>query len=283
MDRNLYDMIKYLQRGTNIHIGILFFGNYGNKMCELPRRHEIHSGKICEEFKTCNRIGYKRCFMCRNLALKKALVTKNAFGGYCINGVYEYTHPVIINNEVACVIFIGNILNDNENSTKIIETIGEKTFLIDTLEKNFNYDDCKAIGDILESYIRMLLEKHTYKKSNVNPLIENIKNYILSNLEFDINITHISKFFHYNKFYLGRLFKKETNININDYIKLKRIEKATKLLTNSNDSIINIANKVGFNNVTYFNRVFKSKYKITPTQYRHLNKKNISDDQESVR
>lgn len=47
--------------------------------------------------------------MCRNAAIKKAMRLKKEFGGFCINGVYEYIHPVIINDYVACIIYIGNI------------------------------------------------------------------------------------------------------------------------------------------------------------------------------
>lgn len=266
---SLYNMIKYLQNGTNLHIGVLFFGNYGNKMCELPNEHLIHSSAVCEEIKTASKISYKRCFKCRNLALRKALQTKKPFGGMCINGIYEYTHPVVIDDDVACVVFIGNILSSQDE--KIKNSIGDKHLLLDTLEENMGYEDCRIIAKLLESHICMLLEKYTDKTTDVNPLVENIKNYIFSNLEFDINISHIAEFFHYNKLYIARLFKKETNMNIRDYINIQRIEKARKLLETTDETIISISNKVGFNNVTYFNRLFKNIIKITPTQYREKN------------
>lgn len=270
---SLYNMIKYLQNGTNLHIGVLFFGNYGNEMCEVPYSHHIHTSPICEEIKGLNKISYKRCFKCRNLALRKALNTKEPFGGICINGIYEYTHPVVINDEVACVIFIGNILNSSAENKKIKSKVGEKDYLLSTLEKNTGYEDCRIIAHLLESHICMLLEKYTYKSTDINLLVKNIKSYIFSNLEFDIDISHIAQFFHYNKLYLGRLFKKETNMNIKDYINIQRIEKAKKLLEICDETVISISNKVGFNNVTYFNRLFRDIVKTTPTQYREQSRK----------
>lgn len=268
MDRSLYDMITYLQRGTKMHIGALFFGNYGNRRCELPHQHTIHSGAVCAELKERSKSDYKRCFGCRNLALKKALTAKHSFGGLCINGLYEYTHPVVIDGEVACVIFIGNILDDRAGCQKLLKNVGDKTALLDTLEQTMTEEDCIAIGDLLESYILMLLEKYTDQNADTNPLIENIKKYIHSNLEFDINISHIADCFHYNKLYLGRLFKQETGMSIKDYITFQRIELAKSLLVDSNETILTIANSAGFNNVTYFNRVFKRILHVTPTQYR---------------
>ena len=102
----LYDLINYLQYGTNLHIGVLFLGSYGNDMVKLPHRQEIHAGVLCDEFKTQN---FDRCYRCRNKAVYKALKTKKDFGGVCINGIYEYTRPVVINDEVASIIYIGNI------------------------------------------------------------------------------------------------------------------------------------------------------------------------------
>lgn len=104
-----------------------------------------------------------------------------------------------------------------------------------------------------------------------NPLIENIKNYIESNLEFDIKITQIAKTFQYNEQYIGRLFKKKTQMSFSNYISKQRIERAKILLKETDDSVIDIAFKVGFNNVTYFNRIFKKYLNITPSEFRLQN------------
>ncbi len=266
---NLYNVIKCIQKGTNLHIGVLFFGSHGNEMCELPREHHIHSGSVCTALKSRSSTHFKRCFKCRNLALQKALTTKKPFGGICINGIYEYTHPVIINDDVACVIFIGNIL-DSKGQEKLFSNLKNQIHLIDSMEKEFEYDEIVTVAKLLESYIITLLEKYSRKNTNTNPLIENIKNYICSNLEFDIDIEQIAKIFHYNKTYLGRLFKSENGMNIKDYVNTQRIEKAKQLLKNSSESIISVSSRVGFNSVTYFNRVFKAETNLTPSQYRKI-------------
>ena len=271
--RSLYEMIKYIENGTNLHIGVLFFGNYGNELCELPHKHQIHSSAVCEFFKTRSKKGYQRCFRCRNIALNKALNSKKAFSGLCINGIFEYTHPVIMNEEVACVIFIGNIAETEENYQNIKLSISENNEVIDTLEMKLKSDDCVVIAELLESHILTLLKEYTYKDSDTNPLIKNIKNYIYHNLDFGISIHHIAKVFHYNQMYLCRIFKKETGMNIKDFINFQRIKKAKHMLENTKESIISISEKSGFNNVTYFNRIFKSTINMTPTQYRKSIKK----------
>ncbi len=265
---NLYDLITYLQYGTKLHIGVLFFGNYGNEKCILPKNQTIHAGKICDEFKSRER-GLKRCFRCRNAAIKKARESKEAFGGFCINGVYEYTRPVLIDGNLACMIYIGNILEKTTGYETLKNKIKGKEWLFDSMEKDFTFEKCESVAELIETYILILIEKFSSGDlKKYNPLIENIKNYIEENLEYDMKISMLAKTFGYNEQYLGRIFKRETKLSITEYINKRRIERAKLLLKETNDSVINISDSVGFNNVTYFNRLFKKIVNKTPIEYR---------------
>jgi len=262
---SLYDMITYLQYGTNLHIAVLFLDTYGIEKLSLPRKHRLHSSAICNACKA-NSAGLKECIRFRNQVIDKAMKTKIAFGGLCINGLYEYIHPVIINHEVACIIFIGNILDEENGLKKLRKKLGENASLIHTTEMNFGPQKCEAVGALLESYIRFLIKN--YANTASHPSIKNIKNYIASNCEFDLKISHVAKVFHYNEQYLGRLLKKETGMSFNDFVNKERLEHTKVLLENSTDTILSISLQVGYNSVTYFNRLFKQAFGITPSQYR---------------
>ena len=71
-----------------------------------------------------------------------------------------------------------------------------------------------------------------------------------------------------NEKYLGRLFKHEIGISFSDYVLAKRLKRAEKLLKTTEEKIIEIALECGFNNISYFNRVFKEKNGISPSEYR---------------
>jgi len=136
------------------------------------------------------------------------------------------------------------------------------------MESDFDYEKCRTLALVIEGHIRTLLEKYSNEEKSTNSLIENIKSYIKSNLESEHEIVSVAKIFHFNPKYLGRFFKKETNISINEYICSKRLERAATLLAASEESVLNISYSVGFKNVTYFNRVFKNKYGVSPKEYR---------------
>ena len=268
-EKLLDNLIKQIEFGTNLQIGVLFFENFGNSACELPLRQTIHRSPVCEKFKTNGKNAFERCYKCRNLSINKALKTKTSFDGLCINGIYEYTHPVCIGDRVAFLIFIGNILSGAKGLEKIKNHAKGIDLPINTMEANVTPEDCKAIAKTIENYIFYLLEKYPDKGTGEKLIIKNIKSYINDNLEFDISLENMANLFHYNARYLGRLFKKETGLYINDYITETRLQMAKKLLINSNQTIIFVANKVGFNSVTYFNKIFKQFTGFTPTEYRN--------------
>ena len=83
----------------------------------------------------------------------------------------------------------------------------------------------------------------------------------------DLKLSDIAELFFYNEVYLGRLFKSEVGKSFNDYINSQRIKSACSLLTTPL-SIIEISEQIGYNSVTYFNRVFKKYTGLTPTEYR---------------
>jgi signal transduction histidine kinase/AraC-like DNA-binding protein/CheY-like chemotaxis protein/ABC-type xylose transport system substrate-binding protein len=73
---------------------------------------------------------------------------------------------------------------------------------------------------------------------------------------------------------LYRKIKSLMGYNVNDYILSVRLQKAKYLLLNENSPISDIAYKTGFSSQAYFSTVFKSRFSITPSEYR--DKKRIS-------
>ena len=267
--RGLFDLIRYLQSGTRLHIGVLFFGRYGNELCRLPHAHTIHSSPVCTHLKQ-GSAGFRRCFRCRNMALRKALREKKPFGGLCSGGVYEYTHPVVIGGEVAAVIFIGNLLVGGEENKRLLSRLGDMRALLATMEESLCEADAAAMAELIEAYIRLLLEDEDPTEQADGALIANVKSYIRESLEYDLGTAHIAEVFHYNKSYLGRVFKREVGMSVSQYLQKERVARAKALLCEGKLPVTRIAARCGFADVAYFNRVFKALENTTPTQYRRL-------------
>lgn len=267
MQRDLNDMIKALTRGTKLHISIVFLGNYGNAMTALPHESCIHSTEICDKAKASHK-ELLTCIRCRNTVLRRVIATKKPLSGHCVNGIFEYCHPVIRDGEVVCVIFVGHINSGEKRfSDRLYGRFSEE--LVATLETDFKEEDCRLFADILEDHVLRLLEKFGDGSSaDQSSLIENVKNYIRENLYYDFSMKETADFFGYNEKYLGRKFKEYTGLTVKEYANRLRIASAEEKLTSTNLKISEVAGMVGFNNVTYFNRVFKSVTGKSPLSYR---------------
>lgn len=98
--------------------------------------------------------------------------------------------------------------------------------------------------------------------------IKNVIDYINANYTEEIRLDILAKKALMNKTYFCSYFKEVTKININDYINELRIKRACLLLDSSKQSISDIALSSGFNSVSYFNRVFKTRIEMSPKEYR---------------
>ena len=69
-------------------------------------------------------------------------------------------------------------------------------------------------------------------------------------------------------YYLSHLFREELNITFLEYLTMVRMEEAKKLLKDTSLSIVAIASQVGYEDASYFSKVFKKYVGISPAQYR---------------
>ncbi len=255
-------LIHFLENGTNIHICVLLFLENGDERLKLDYAHTIHPKPICEAMKN-KEGGTDRCYRCRCYAIKRAIRRFKGFGAICVNGVFEYTQPIIFNNKVIGVIMVGNILPKERD--RIINCGGRPYF--SDIQADFSKAECERISKLVESYIIFLLQNKPQQKKNYDNDTENFIRYIETNLEYKIDLSLMAEIFGYNKKYLGRLFSKKVGMSLNEYVNKRRLEKSIALLKNG-ESVTNSALSVGFNNVTYYNKLFKNEYGITPSEYK---------------
>lgn len=85
-----------------------------------------------------------------------------------------------------------------------------------------------------------------------------------------ITLDDIAAKFHYTPEYTSKLIKQTTGFTFTQILQQIRIEKAQVLLHDTNMTIANIANEVGYENTEHFIRTFKNRLHMTPTEYRRI-------------
>lgn len=107
-----------------------------------------------------------------------------------------------------------------------------------------------------------------------NELVIKILEYINNNINKKITMDELSKTFYFNKDYLMRLFKKELNTTIMEYINKQRIYNSLETIKSENNSIIKIALNNGFYSQEYFTETFTKIIGVSPLIYRKFTKAN---------
>lgn len=111
-----------------------------------------------------------------------------------------------------------------------------------------------------------------------NKLVCDIIKYIDSNIENKISIEDLENKCFYNRYYIMKLFKKEMDITIVDYINSLRIYNSITQIRDTNNSLLNIAFRNGFNSIEYFSEIFKKIVGVNPQIIRKYfkNKNSVS-------
>lgn len=187
---------------------------------------------------------------------------------------------------------------------KSIDIFGEeettlRRFLIDSLCKqntgpgylHFKVSSIPQIQNLIENLLWILIKETTNKikvlQMSMNLLFLYLINYtdtldcedtneatVLKVLRYidtnyeTANLKEISEILHYDVPWLSREIKNKTGETFTEIVQNRRLAQAAFLLKNTKINIVDISLAVGYENISYFHRIFKSKYNKSPKSYR---------------
>lgn len=136
-------------------------------------------------------------------------------------------------------------------------------------------------GDVNELLIkaRLLEIMHIIKNNctkannvvkNESKFFEKLKKslmYIEANYSEHITVAGAAKMSNFSESYFSKIFRQLTGTSFTQYVKEYRLERAAEKLRDTNIPISETAFSVGFNNLSYFTRSFREKYKMTPKAF----------------
>lgn len=123
------------------------------------------------------------------------------------------------------------------------------------------------------NFITDMCRRHTVSESagNQKPLsktnetVKEVIEYINTHFAEKISLDSIAKQIHLSKYHFARIFRDCTGSTVTDQINIRRCAEAKNLITTSDTSISEIATICGFENASYFSKVFKKHFGIKPS------------------
>lgn len=157
---------------------------------------------------------------------------------------------------------------------KAIEKGGVHPIYIDDISTRFSIaiENCVALSELqslheqmMDDYCRLVRSSAT---QNYHPLIQKCILYIEQNYSRKLSLKLLADVHFVSRQYLSALFKKETGMNLTNYILEIQMRHAKELLENPTLTITQVAGMCGHDNVDYFTQVFKKNQGMTPGEYR---------------
>ncbi|NTV79746.1 MAG: helix-turn-helix domain-containing protein, partial [Clostridiales bacterium] len=93
----------------------------------------------------------------------------------------------------------------------------------------------------------------------------------------DMSLKTLADKYHMNPSYLGQTFLKEVGCTFSQYLNQTRNKVAKELLLKTNMRIHDIAQEIGYVDISYFYRMFRKYYGVSPASLREINHKNIQE------
>lgn len=135
---------------------------------------------------------------------------------------------------------------------------------------------------VIQAYLQIVIARCIGKlklveKGDVGSkdLVYQAVSYVSGNFRKNFSLDDMARDLGVSKYVLSRTFSKTFHRNFNQYLNDARLNYACYRLENTSDAITNICYDSGFESQRTFNRVFKERYKVTPSEYRNISRTDI--------
>ncbi len=136
------------------------------------------------------------------------------------------------------------------------------------LERLLRCDSAAKMQELMQETAEKLCS-YKAEETRRNTMSIKIKQMVQNNFrENGFGVMEIGEHFHLTPAYVSGIFKNETGELLSDYIMRVRIEEAKRLIRETDDTLENIAHRVGYLNAKILSRTFKKREGILPSQYR---------------
>lgn len=189
---------------------------------------------------------------------------------------YKKNYVDFLFDDESCVLIVDRVKDEEITlmckniQNKFLQEIEIKTKVFFS-EKGKELSMLPILHEKLEKDILEKLDENTYEEKKYSEAVEKCLKIIERDYDKNISLDEVTKEVAVSKNYFCHIFKKEMNMSIWNYLTKVRLEKAKELLRKSDMKSYEIAFKVGYDNPSYFSKIFKKIEKMTPNEYREKN------------
>lgn len=166
--------------------------------------------------------------------------------------------------------FANHLLEEYAKSAKV-DHLMETQSMLEAADKAVDLMDvdvlCDTLSEIIDFFLNAVPDE---APDSIRSGILKAVSFVDEHFQENITLSVLAERFHVESSYFSRMFRKETGENLMLYICRKRMQKAVEYMNETDKSLTEIAFMVGYDDYTYFNKVFRKMMGQSPREYRQM-------------
>lgn len=136
------------------------------------------------------------------------------------------------------------------------------------LDKELELLDCGTVCELLGDFVDGCTLQTQAESDTIRGTVRQAAEYIREHYFEPLTLRGMAQHYHVEHSYFSRMFRREIGTSLLQYITKIRIEKAKEYIREGNGNLTEIAFLVGYDDYTYFNKVFRKAEGMSPREYR---------------
>lgn len=258
----LYDFYKATEVNISIH---------NSDFSLIARLPDVYSNNYCSLIQESSN-GKRACMQSDKSLFEACMKSKCAEMRVCHAGLMDIAIPIIYQDIIIAYVIMGQmkVATAFSEIEAYIASLG-----LDTQKQQSEYDQLpyfteeklQAIANIAVMLTRYILLENIVTPA-LNDRIHNAEQFIDDNIQKRLTIHEVSKGTNISKSTLYKNLRMNFDCTIKEFVNKKRIEKSEELLVNTDLSIEEVSQRVGFSSASYYSKTFKKHKNISPLRYR---------------
>ena len=132
---------------------------------------------------------------------------------------------------------------------------------------------CEALAELMRASELVPVTAGASRPSDSLCAMDRAMDHINSHLYSPLTLAELARVAGFGRTYFSTLFSELNGLSPWEYIRIRRIERAKSLLTDTSLSVLEVSERSGFSNLSNFNRAFLAGVGMTPREYRKVHRK----------
>lgn len=228
--------------------------------------------RFCSEVRSCPELATK-CLHSDNVGFDVCDRTGKPYIYECFMSAVEAIAPIYAGETAVGYLMFGQILGPDREKVQARAAEISRLYGV-SLTEDMLSEMTSADAEYIRSAVNMMTMCASYLctseiiRKDPSLLASRLRDYVETHLSEDLSVSEVARTFYVSRTKLYKIASESFGMGFSDYVRLRRIERAKRLLRSTDDAVSAVALAVGIRDVSYFVRVFRKESGVTPLAYR---------------